>query len=185
MVSRFHDEVNSALTCPSRTRGSSNIWRVVLRCFKGTSLPKTWFVSKGWPFSKGSSLSSILEPRGSLWHHRWFHNQFPPSFSVRHCPLGLGELQACPFLDEQVKEIKRKLTIENFVLKCSVDFIFNLESYLLRWRLAGLDVENSLKCHRWSNGYLRPNWFFFLRRQYNFFLTAFGWRVVLCGCVIS
>ena len=30
---------------------------------------------------------------------RWFHNQFPPFFSVLHCPLGHGELQACPFPD--------------------------------------------------------------------------------------
>ena len=27
------------------------------------------------------------------------HNQLPPFFSVLHCPLGLGELQACPFPD--------------------------------------------------------------------------------------
>ena len=32
-------------------------------------------------------------------NHRWFHNQFPPFFPVLHCPLGLGELQACPFPD--------------------------------------------------------------------------------------
>ena len=30
-------------------------------------------------------------------HRRCFHNQFPPFFSVLHCPLELGELQACPF----------------------------------------------------------------------------------------
>ena len=36
----------------------------------------------------------------ALGHHRWFHNQFPPFFfSVLHCPLGLSELQACPFPD--------------------------------------------------------------------------------------
>ena len=46
-----------------------------------------------------SSLSSSLNPRGSLEHQRWFHNQFPPFFPVLHCPLGLGELQACPFPD--------------------------------------------------------------------------------------
>ena len=49
--------------------------------------------------SSSSSSSSILEPRGSLGHHRWFRNQFPPFFSVLHCPLGLGEFQACPFSD--------------------------------------------------------------------------------------
>ena len=32
-------------------------------------------------------------------HLRWLHNQFLPFFSVPHCPLGLGELQACPFPD--------------------------------------------------------------------------------------
>ena len=32
-------------------------------------------------------------------HHRWFRNQFPPFFPVLHCPLGLGELQACPVPD--------------------------------------------------------------------------------------
>ena len=33
--------------------------------------------------------------RGSLGHHIWFH-KLPPFFLVLHCPLGLGELQACP-----------------------------------------------------------------------------------------
>ena len=28
-----------------------------------------------------------------------FRNQFPPSSPVLNCPLGLGELQACPFPD--------------------------------------------------------------------------------------
>ena len=42
-------------------------------------------------------LSSIPWQRLSLGHHRWLHNQFPPSFSVLPCPLGHGELQACPF----------------------------------------------------------------------------------------
>ena len=27
------------------------------------------------------------------------HKQFSPFFPVPHCPLGLGELQACPFPD--------------------------------------------------------------------------------------
>ena len=45
------------------------------------------------------SLSPIPEPRGSFGHHRWLCNQFPPLFSVLHCPLGLDELQACLFLD--------------------------------------------------------------------------------------
>ena len=31
--------------------------------------------------------------------HRWFHNQFPPFLPLLHCPLGLAELQACPFPD--------------------------------------------------------------------------------------
>ena len=46
-----------------------------------------------------SSSSSILQPRGSLGHHRWFCNQFSPFFPVLHCPLELAELQACPFPD--------------------------------------------------------------------------------------
>ena len=29
--------------------------------------------------------------------HRWLRNQFPPFSSFLHYPLGLGELQACPF----------------------------------------------------------------------------------------
>ena len=49
--------------------------------------------------SSSSSSSSISLPRGSLGHHKWFHNHFPPFLSVLHCPLGLGELQACPFPD--------------------------------------------------------------------------------------
>ena len=46
-----------------------------------------------------SSLSSIPYPRGSLGHHRWFCNKFSPLFPVFHFPLGLAELQACPFPD--------------------------------------------------------------------------------------
>ena len=33
----------------------------------------------------------------SFGHHRWFLNQFSPFSPVLHCPLGLAELQACPF----------------------------------------------------------------------------------------
>ena len=44
-------------------------------------------------------ISSIPWARGSLRHHGWFRNQFPPFFPVFHCPLWLGELQACPFPD--------------------------------------------------------------------------------------
>ena len=41
-------------------------------------------------------LSPFTYPQllGSLGHHRWLHNQFPPFFLILHCPLGLGELQA-------------------------------------------------------------------------------------------
>ena len=46
-----------------------------------------------------TSPSSILQPRGSLGHHRWFRNQFPSFFPVLHYPMGLGELQACPLPD--------------------------------------------------------------------------------------
>ena len=46
-----------------------------------------------------SSSSPIPSPRGSLGHHRWFHNQFPPFFPSLHCPPELGKLQACPFPD--------------------------------------------------------------------------------------
>ena len=46
-----------------------------------------------------SLISSIPEPRGSLGHHRWFRNQFPPFFPVLHRPLVLGDLQACTFPD--------------------------------------------------------------------------------------
>ena len=45
------------------------------------------------------STLSVPRLRRSYRHHRWFHNQFPPFFSVLHCLLGLGELQACPFAD--------------------------------------------------------------------------------------
>ena len=47
-----------------------------------------------------SATKSVLSVgRGLLGHHRWFHNHFPPFFCVLHCPLGHGELQACPFPD--------------------------------------------------------------------------------------
>ena len=48
--------------------------------------------------SSSSSSSSIPQPWQSLGNHGWFHNQFP-LFSILHCALGLGELQACPFPD--------------------------------------------------------------------------------------
>ena len=40
-----------------------------------------------------------LNREGRWWHRKWFHNQFPPFFSVLHYPPGLGEIQACPFPD--------------------------------------------------------------------------------------
>ena len=55
---------------------------------------KKWHFTHFFP-----SPSPITWPRGSLGHHRWFHNQFSPFFSVFRFPLGLGELQACPFPD--------------------------------------------------------------------------------------
>ena len=44
-------------------------------------------------------LFIIIIITGLLGYHRWFCNQFSPFFPVLHCPLGLAELQACPFLD--------------------------------------------------------------------------------------
>ena len=41
-------------------------------------------------------ISSIPLLQGSLGHHRWFRNSV---FPVLPCPLGLGELQVCPFPD--------------------------------------------------------------------------------------
>ena len=41
-------------------------------------------------------LSPITKPPGLL---RFLYNQFPPLFSVLHCPLGLCKLRACPFPD--------------------------------------------------------------------------------------
>ena len=45
------------------------------------------------------SPSPIPWQQRSLGQHRWLHNQFPPLSSVLHCPLGLGKLHACPFVD--------------------------------------------------------------------------------------
>ena len=44
-----------------------------------------------WSRWSSLSLSSIPSPPGSLGHHRWFCNQFPPFFPVFHCSLGLEE----------------------------------------------------------------------------------------------
>ena len=59
----------------------------------------TWWHRHVIALHHWSLLSSLSFPelQGSLGHHRWFHNQFSPVFSVLRCPLGLGELQACPF----------------------------------------------------------------------------------------
>ena len=40
-----------------------------------------------------------LNREGRWGTNRWFCNQFSPFFPVLHCPLGLAELQACPFPD--------------------------------------------------------------------------------------
>ena len=44
-------------------------------------------------------LHLSLNRAGSLGHHRWLQNQYPPFPLVLHCPLGLGKLQACPLPD--------------------------------------------------------------------------------------
>ena len=46
----------------------------------------------------------------------------------------------------QNKNIKPRIPF----LKCRVDFIFNLKSDLREYRLAGLAVENTVKCHSWT-----------------------------------
>ena len=50
-----------------------------------------------WRWWRYSLILFIPYLRGSLGHHRWFRNQFPPFPPVLHCQLGFGELQACPF----------------------------------------------------------------------------------------
>ena len=47
-----------------------------------------------------NSLSSLIYPLTArvVWAP-WLRNQFSPFSPVLHCPLGLGELQACPFPD--------------------------------------------------------------------------------------
>ena len=51
--------------------------------------PKCWCLI----ISSSYLILSIPQLWGSLGHHRWFHNQFPPFFPLLHCPLELGELQ--------------------------------------------------------------------------------------------
>ena len=46
-----------------------------------------------------SPFSPVPKLQGSSGHYRRLHDQFPSFFSFLHCPLGLGELQACPFPD--------------------------------------------------------------------------------------
>ena len=46
-----------------------------------------------------SSSHPDLNREGRWVHDRRLRNQFPPFSPVLHCPLGLGELQACPFPD--------------------------------------------------------------------------------------
>ena len=35
----------------------------------------------------------------AVWAPQMISQQFPPFFPVLHCPMGLDELQACPFPD--------------------------------------------------------------------------------------
>ena len=75
----------------------------------GLHLPKNGTVKwKAWrstsnllDLNKGNHSFTITYSltAKSLGHHRWFHYLFPPFFFVLHCPLWLGELQACPFPD--------------------------------------------------------------------------------------
>ena len=55
-------------------------------CYFETSVRKVWvYAHPQCP----PPLPPIPQLRGLLGQHRWLHNQFPPFFSVLHCPLSL------------------------------------------------------------------------------------------------
>ena len=63
-----------------------------------------------------------------------------------------------PTFFQWVSGIKRRTLQKDFVLKCSVEFSFNVKSCLYQWHLGGLGVENGIKCPRWHDGYLQLLW---------------------------
>ena len=78
-----------------------------------------------------ASPSSIPWPPGSLGHHRWLQNQFPPFFSVLHCPLGLAEHQAFPFLDAVIPPLF--LSCQMFTMEQSAAPFPNLTHSYNNW----------------------------------------------------
>ena len=62
---------------------------------------------------------------------------------------------------DQKKNLRPMILIQNdFISKCPVGFVFNLELCFRQWRLAGLDEENTVECRSWFHGCPRPLWVF-------------------------
>ena len=104
-ISGFFFVIGRILIWPSQLT-----WHYTTKSSQSPSQPDVLFTPLSPLSFYPTSISSIKiclntciftypKPRGSLGHHRWLYNQFSLYFSVLHCPLGLGELQACPFPD--------------------------------------------------------------------------------------
>ena len=77
---------------------------------------------------------------------------------MRCCPEYITTQNAKTKKTEKQKPDNNNEIVDS-VLKRSVDFLiifFRLESCFRLTRLTGLDMENYVKCHSWSNGDPRP-----------------------------
>ena len=122
-----------------------------MEAVKGTILLKACSVQEGWPLQQVTSLHLCLSLnlRG-----RWGTTD---DFTTSFLYFSLFSTALWDWANTRlVQEIKLK--IKDFVSKFSVDFIFNLESYLHEWQSVGLNVENAVKCHSWLNSYRQPFW---------------------------
>ena len=61
--------------------------------------------------------------REGRWGTSDFLNQFSPFFPVLHCPMGLGELQACPFPDVAFPHLPLS-ALTSFSVHCAVQNSF-------------------------------------------------------------
>lgn len=106
-------------------------WHQGWRCHGWNASWQVWCCGRLW-LLQGKSLGSTIECflEGSL--------------------KGTSFLKTC--LVQQV-EIKIKPNIKVFISKCSIDFISNLENGLFMWWLAGLNVQNAVKCQSSRDAY--------------------------------
>ena len=69
------------------------------------------------------------------------------AYYISDCSTAPKELTTRRLKKLAFLKVEIKFKIEDFALKCPVNFIFNLESDFCLWRLVVLAVENTAKYH--------------------------------------